>query len=119
MTLDTLLPPHYWNFIFQMLSVIAAVFVLWQINTSKQVDGLRHSQHPSPWFAVRRMAMFLKLLALMWTVIYVHDRAWQIWPPIVAFMAAFDVYILSEVLIMREDLKKLRRINDSTSPLAA
>jgi hypothetical protein len=107
MTIDTVLPVPVWNFLFQMLTVCASCLVLWQIDTARKLDNVRHNGKLKTIFIIRRVGMFLKLLTMMWIVIYAHEMDWQIWPPMIAFMVAFNIYVVSEVLILRDDLKSM------------
>lgn len=97
------------HFIFQTLVVIAIGLVLWQIKVADCLDGLRHSSKDW-WFQIRRVAMFLMLGALCWGVVYGHSTGWTPWPPMLLFIAAFDVCVLAQVCIMKRDLVRLERL---------
>lgn len=82
------------------------LFVLMQIATADFLDRLRH-QNFGWWFHMRRGSQFLKLLALCWTVVYSERLGWEPWPPIVFFLFAFDVHVVFQTLIMRNDIRKI------------
>lgn len=96
-------------FIFQVLVMAAIVLVLWQIKIGDCIDTMRYPRKDG-WFRIRRFSMFLKLGSLCWAVAYGYTRRWTPWPPMVLFIAAFDVYVLAHVFIMRRDLARLERL---------
>ena len=97
------------HFIFQLFVMAAIVLVLWQIKVADCVDRLRYPQKDS-WFRIRRAAMFIKIGALCWGVVYGYSNRWTPWPPMVLFLAAFDVGVLMQIFIMRRDLVRLERL---------
>jgi hypothetical protein len=97
------------HFIFQMLVMSAIVLVLWQIKTADRLDRIRHD-HLDRLFWWRRATMFLKLLTLCWTVVYSYSNGWAPWPPIVGFLAAFDLHVVTQTFIMRQDIARLERM---------
>jgi hypothetical protein len=106
MSLDTL--PIHWNAVFQILSFVAIILMLWEADTAKRLDHMRWNGEVPMLFNLRRGAMMLKSLALCWTVIYSFNRGWQPWPPIVAFLVAFMIYVIVNTLVMRADMAKLK-----------
>jgi predicted MFS family arabinose efflux permease len=108
MTIDAL--PMPWNFVFQVVCVISITVILWQIKCADMLDHMRHpSEENGVLFAIRRSAKFVMALTLCWVVIYAHQRAWTVWPPIIIFLLAFDVHSITHILVMREDIKKRRQ----------
>lgn len=97
------------DLLFQSLVGGAIVLVLWQIKVADHLDALR-SNSKGGWFWWRRTAMFLKLVALCWTVVYSYENHWEPWPPITIFLAAFDFHVLTQICIMRRDLVRLERL---------
>jgi hypothetical protein len=106
MNLDDL--PIHWGFAFQLLSFVAIFLMLWEADTAKRLDHVRWNGEVPLLFKVRRAAMMLKALALCWAVIYSHNRGWQPWPPIVAFLVAFCCYVIVNTLVMRADMLKVK-----------
>lgn len=94
---------------FQILVITSIIIVLVQIRTMDILDHMRNHQTNRWIFYVRRTAMFTKLGALAWTVIFAYQNNWTPWPPFVAFLAAFDVYVVAHILIMRIDLARTSR----------
>lgn len=101
---------HLPNLVFQFLVMSGVALILWQIDTAKIVDKLRHASNGGyrGLFVVRRLAMFLKALCLCWAVYYSSTRGWTPWPPFLLFLAAFDSYVIVHILIMRRDIERLR-----------
>jgi hypothetical protein len=98
------------QFIFQTLVLGAIILVLWQIKVADCLDIIRFD-NKGAWFWWRRTAMFLKLVALCWTVVYSYENHWAPWPPILAFIAAFDFHVITQIFIMRRDLARLERLS--------
>jgi hypothetical protein len=95
------------SLIFHLLSIITIFLVLYQISIADRLDILRRHQQ-DVWFHVRRGTMFLKLLSLCWMVGYSYTRGWEPWPPIIAFLAAFDIHVGFQISLMRHDLWQMR-----------
>jgi len=108
MTLDDF--PIHWGMIFQVLTLVTIILILWQIDTAGEVDKLRWNESSRIIFQIRRATMFLEAIALIWAVIYGHNRGWQPWPPLVAFLFALDLNIASHIMVMRADIVRLRQI---------
>jgi hypothetical protein len=99
------------GFVFQMLVLCAIILVLAQIRLSDALGEVRR-EGPELWiFWLRRGAMFLKLLALCWTVVYSHQRNWQPWPPIAFFLFAFNCHVAFDLFVLRSDAIKMNRVN--------
>ena len=96
------------HFVFQMLVATAVGLVLWQVKLADCIDGIRHKRDWLFW--VRRTSVFIMLGALCLSVVYGHSNRWDPWPPILLFLAAFDVYLLAQIVIMRRDLRRLERL---------
>lgn len=97
------------HLIFQALVISAVFLILWQIKCADHLDKLR--QHNNDfWFRVRRTAMFLKMLGMCWAVIYAWGNQWAPWPPMLGFMVAFNLYLVSEIFILRADIVRLERL---------
>jgi hypothetical protein len=102
----------HWGALFDIFVAITIFIVLWQIKLAQSIDIRRfNGEAETPLFKLRRAAMFLKVGALCWTVIYSAQNDWQPWPPIVVFIAAFDVYVITAILVMRKDLERLKRLD--------
>lgn len=114
MTLDSL--SNHLGFAFQVLVFASIFLVFWQIDVAKKLDDLRNNETDRLAFRMRRDAMFAKLMALCWTVIYSAVREWQPWPPIVLFLAAFDWYIIANIMVMRDDIKRIKGTAGNSSP---
>lgn len=97
------------HFTFQALVIAAIFLVLWQIKVADCLDGMRYSSKDW-WFRIRRGSMFIKLGALCWGVVYGYSNHWTPWPPVILFIAAFDVCVLAQVKIMKRDLVRLERL---------
>ena len=109
MILDSL--PIHWAFLFQTLTIITVFLIMWQIHTAYELDKLRWNgvSERGIFFHFRRLTMFLKALALCWIVIYGDTRSWQPWPPFVAFLFAFDLNIIGQIMVMRQDIERVRK----------
>lgn len=97
------------HFIFQMLVAAAIVLVLWHIKVADCLDRVRFPRKDL-WFRIRRASMFVTLGALCWGVVYGYSNRWTPWPPVIVFLAAFDVSVLMQIFIMRRDLARLERL---------
>lgn len=105
------------NFIFQILVVASIVLIMVQIKTFETADYMRWGIHARWEFTLRKAALFMKMLVLTAIVIYADIKEWPIWPPFVAFLMAFDLYVVSHIVIMRNDIKRmdvLRQISGQT-----
>jgi cellobiose-specific phosphotransferase system component IIC len=113
MSLDDL--PIHWGAAFQVLSIATIFLMLWEADTAKRLDHMRWNGAIPLLFQVRRATMMLKALTLCWAVIYSHSRGWQPWPPIVAFLVAFAIYVVVNTLVMRADMAKMKeQVSQST-----
>jgi hypothetical protein len=92
--------PH---FIFQALVIGAVVLILVQMKFADALDQMRHPDR-GWWFQLRRYTTFFVAATLCWAVEYAWENGWVPWPPFMAFMAAFDCYVLANIFIMRSDL---------------
>jgi hypothetical protein len=110
--------PIHWGFLFQLLVLFSIVVILLQIKYVDAIDKIRHSTEQKWIFQLRRAFMFGQLLALIWMVIYGHNKGWQPWPPLAVFLILFDARIISEILILRIDFKRLCLSPGTTSPLS-
>jgi hypothetical protein len=99
-----------WSLLFQLLVIAAVFLVLVQIWVSDCLDRVRRHQTQRLLFRARRAAMFLLLLSLIGAVIYGRKNGWDPWPPVVIFMFLFNVYIITQILVMRDDLARFGRI---------
>lgn len=108
MTIDQL--PIRWNFICELAIIFGILMLIAQVKLADILDSKRfNSASMSFLFQVRRAARWLKGMALCWLAVYAFNRGWNIWPPTLAFIVAFDVWVLSDVLVMRKDLDRLAK----------
>ncbi len=105
MTIDAL--PIHWGFVFQITTLGTVFLVLYQIATAKTLDRLRRHDLSRAVFHARRTSLIVMLLALLWSVVYAHGNGWQPWPPIVLFLLAYDVQVITHVIVMRCDITRL------------
>lgn len=104
--------PIHWGILFEIFVSASVFLVLWQIKLAQSLDLYRFNGEANGWlFKVRRTAMFLKVGALCWTIIYSAQNGWQPWPPIVLFILAFDIYVVTHIMVMRKDIARLRRLD--------
>jgi len=104
-TIDAL--PVHWGFLFQLTAFATVFLVLYQIATSQTLDRLRRHELSRTVFHARRTSLIVMLLALLWAVVYAHGNGWQPWPPIVLFLLAYDVEVITHVIVMRCDIARL------------
>jgi uncharacterized integral membrane protein len=52
--------------------------------------------------------MYMKAGGLIWMVEYSHAHGWTPWPPIIIFLLAFDAYVLTQTLIMKADIVRIK-----------
>ena len=103
--------PVQWNFIFQLTCIISVSVIFVQVKFSDELDHMRHPYEESGiLFTIRRAAKFVMALTLCWAVVYAHERAWMVWPPLIAFLLAFDAHAITHILVMREDIKRRRTL---------
>jgi hypothetical protein len=95
------------HFVFQMLVITAICLILWQMKEADMADRLRHNMI-GWWFWVRRLTMFLKAASLCWAVTYAYNNDWAPWPPFLAFMISFNLYLGSQIAILHGDVNRLR-----------
>jgi hypothetical protein len=100
--------PLHWTLIFHLSVIAAVVLVLWQIKTADILNAIRWNGTNGWLLTARRLTMFAKLAGLLWAVIYSQALGWQPWPPIVAFVIAFDAHTALDIYLMSEDIKMLR-----------
>ena len=98
---------NHWAFLLQINVLGCIVLVLTQIRITAIYEHLRHCNH-GLWGDVRRISLLGTLVALCWAVIYGYDRGWQPWPPFVAVMVTFNIHILARIIIMKQDVNRLR-----------
>lgn len=103
--LDTL--PIHWGTLFQIAAIITVGLVLVQISTAQKLDAVRRHDVSRLVFHLRRGSLFAMLLTMIWSVIYGHENGWQPWPPIVLFLFAYDLQVVSHIFVMRCDLAAL------------
>lgn len=105
--------PVQWNFIFQMTCIISVAVIFVQVKSADELDHIRHPHEETGLlFTIRRAAKFVMALTLCWAVVYAHERAWMVWPPLIAFLLAFDVHAITHILVMREDIKRRRQYEE-------
>lgn len=99
-----------WNDLLQVVTLVSAGLIMWQIKTASFLD---HRRHPKSgwWLFVRRTSMWMKLLSLCWAVVYGHYHDWQPWPPFMVFLIFFDIYLVTHIMIMKEDIERLSRLD--------
>lgn len=102
--------------VFQALVMLSIGLVFVQIKTADCVDKLRRNQTEGYAFRLRRTAMFAKMITLCLTVAYGWKMGWTPWPPFTAFLATFDVYVLANILVMRQDMAKLAIMRGIAKP---
>jgi hypothetical protein len=95
------------HFIFQVLVLSAVALIIWQMKIGDTIDLMRHPTK-GWWFWMRRVTMVSKAVTLCWAVTYAYQNDWAPWPPFMAFMIAFDIYIGSNIAIMYDDITKIR-----------
>lgn len=104
------IPAITWGGAFQILTLLTIVLMFDQIATAERVDKLRRNAiHDWP-FLLRKGSMILKLIVLCLTVAYGYKHGWEPWPPMVWFLLAADLNIASEIVVLRGDEKRLRRL---------
>lgn len=98
------------SFILQALTVLTIGLVLYQIKVADELDQIRWGNDSKSFLLIeaRRTVMIFKVAALIWIVVYTDNQHWQPWPPFIAFIAAFDLYVLVNLLILRKDRNRLR-----------
>jgi len=107
-SIDIDLLPVHWGFLFHLAVLAAVIIVLLQIQTARLLDEMRRHDVKDAVFKIRSGAKFLTILALLWTAVYVYGNGWQPWPPLVLFLAAYDVQAAMSVVVMRRDVYELR-----------
>lgn len=103
-----------WGTLFAVLTIVTVGLVFWQLAMVQAVDKLRKHQTDDFPFRLRKASMLMKLVALCFTVAYGFEMGWDPWPPIVFFLVAADLNIISEILVLRKDEKRLSRLEAVT-----
>lgn len=108
--------PIRWNFVFELAIIFGILFTAAQVKLADMLDEKRfNSESMSLLFQLRRGSRWLKILVLCWMAIYAYNRGWNAWPPVVAFVAAFDLWVLLDVLVMRKDMDRLAKRDAAVS----
>lgn len=110
-------PTPWWGSLFQILTLATVGLMFSQIAIAERVDKLRRNQVRDFAFRLRKGSMIGKLVMLCLCVAYGYDRGWDPWPPIVLFLVAADINIISEILVLRKDEKRLEQLNAVTGSM--
>lgn len=105
--------PVNWTALFQVASLVSIALIMVQVKMADILDHMRHPREESGiLFRIRRWSMWAKALALCWSVIYGHEHAWMPWPPLISFLIAFDVYVITHIFVLNDDIRKRRAIEE-------
>jgi cell division protein FtsW (lipid II flippase) len=99
--------PIRWGILLPIVVLISVGVLMVHIKTAQDLDRRRRNPTKSASFSVRNGSMWAQMLALCWTVVYGHSQGWEPWPPVVVFLAAYDVHLISQIAIMRADIARL------------
>jgi hypothetical protein len=113
MLIDNL--PIRWAFVFHVSVIFAVVLTLWQVKSADIVNEMRWNGTSKWLLNARRITILLKAAALVWTVEYSYANNWMPWPPIVAFIIAFDIYVGLDIFLMHRDAVRLKQRQSSVS----
>lgn len=75
---------------------VVAMQVSWNEAVSRGID-------PPSAMNLRRLSFVLIALAMLWSLNYAEQKGWQPWPPLLAIVAALDLYFAVLIgLILRK-----------------
>lgn len=46
---------------------------------------------------LRRASILLIALSLLWTLTFAYDKTWEPWPPYLAVVGSFDIYLVLSI----------------------
>jgi cytochrome bd-type quinol oxidase subunit 2 len=99
--------PVRWGILLPIVVMISIGVLMIHIKTAQELDRRRRNPTRSTAFTVRGTSMWAQMLTLCWMVVYGHSQGWEPWPPFVVFLAAYDVHLVSQIVIMRADLASM------------
>lgn len=94
-----------WRPWMEFFTFLGIVLITFQMQYTERFDDATRSHH-GIWDRLRRVSYLLKMLALIWCATYGFYRDLWPWPPVVAMIAAVDLYIFVQIMILRFDTRR-------------
>jgi len=98
-----------WTPVLEFLTIFGIMLVAYQMQYTEKFETELRLDHGPVWSQLRRLAFAGKALGMIWCVIYAHTHQWRPWPPFVLVVAAVDLYIFVQIMIMRIDVRRASR----------